>query len=154
MQRPHQILRALVGLEIADPEAHAIDDRRTAEVDEQHFRCALVREFRGVLQRLADDRLHDVRRHVVARTDFHLQPQRSRRLASSSRSVSFASTLFGTTTKLPALVRIFVARQVISLTMPSCAADRHPVADAKRLLDLNRQPGETNCRACPAAQDR
>ena len=34
--------------------------------------------------------------------------------------VSFASTLFGTTTKLPALVRIFVARQVISLTMPSC----------------------------------
>jgi hypothetical protein len=33
--------------------------------------------------------------------------------------MSFASALFGTTTKLPAFVRIFVARHVISLTMPS-----------------------------------
>ena len=50
--------------------------------------------------------------------------------------------LFGTITKLPALVRILVARQVISLTRPSMLGDAHPVADAERLLDLNRQPGK------------
>ena len=36
--------------------------------------------------------------------------------------VSFATTLLGTTTKLPALVRIFVARQVTSDTSPSVPA--------------------------------
>ena len=56
--------------------------------------------------------------------------------------VSFAIVLFGTTTTLPAFVTIFVARQVISRTDPSIAADRHPVADAERPLDLNRQAGE------------
>ena len=56
--------------------------------------------------------------------------------------VSRASALFGTMTKFPAFVRIFVARQVISLTIPSLPAIVHPVPDAKRLLDLDRQARE------------
>ena len=56
--------------------------------------------------------------------------------------VSRDSTLFGTTTKLPAFVRIFVARHVISADHAVLAADRHPMADAKRLLDLNREARE------------
>ena len=50
-ERPHEILRALVGLEIAHPESHAIHNRRIAEVDEQHFRRLRSCESSGALCR-------------------------------------------------------------------------------------------------------
>ena len=43
---------------------------------------------------------------------------------------------------LPDFVRIFVARHVISRDGPFVVADGDPVADAERLLDLDREPGE------------
>ena len=51
-------------------------------------------------------------------------------------------TLFGTIRNSPSLVRSLVARQVISCTCAFATADLHPLADAERLLDLNREPGE------------
>ena len=50
--------------------------------------------------------------------------------------------LFGTTTKLPALVRSLVARQVTSADAPLEIADADPVADAERLLALDAEAGE------------
>ena len=45
-------------------------------------------------------------------------------------------------TKLPALVRSLVARQVTSATAPFVIADPHPLPDVERLLALDRQAGE------------
>ena len=53
-----------------------------------------------------------------------------------------ASTLFGTTTKLPAL-RAHLRRAPGNLAHhPVLSADRHPIAHAERLLDLNGEPRE------------
>ena len=48
-------------------------------------------------------------------------------------------TLFGTIRNWPALVRSLVARQVISVHLAFAIAELHPLPDAKRLLDLNRE---------------
>ena len=56
--------------------------------------------------------------------------------------VSRAGTLFGTMTKLPALARIFVARHVISPTMPSTPPIVTQCPTRKGCSDLDREAGE------------
>ena len=139
--RPHAIADAHVGGEVGRPHADAVGDGRRGEVGDQDLGLATGDEQRLVAQRPRDHRLHLVGRRVVAGADLDLEPRVVRRLrVVRDRLLRHHAVRHDDEV---ARLRADLGRAPRHLGDQAVGAgDGHPVADAKRLLDLNRQPGK------------
>ena len=116
--------------------------RRAAEVVQQDRRR---RRRAGPAGQLASASriaaFHLVRRRRIAGADFDLEPRRNRRLRVVEDRL-LRDDAVGHDQKLPRLGAQLGRPPRDLLNLPFAIADGDPVADAKRLLDLNRKPRE------------
>ena len=139
-------------------------------IREQNFRRPFLKDFRCALQTGEDDSLDDVGRHLIARSYINLQPERPRRLAVIDDRV-LGQRAVRHDDEVPCLGPHLRRAPRNLADDPVLAADGHPVTDAKRLFDLNREAREevskrilqrktdndsADCRRCedPIAQDQ
>ena len=136
--RSNSIPDAFVSGEVGGPDADAVDDRRRAEIGQREFRAPGPRDERFVTNRVADRRLHLVRRRLVAGADLDLHPGFEGRLrvvgdrVARERAVGHDDEVARLGADLRRPPRDLADQAVL-------AADRHPVADTERFLDLNRE---------------
>ena len=140
-RRPHLVARRLVALVILDPEAGAVGDRRTVERAEHDVGRRRLQRARRVGERLADRRLHRVRRRQVARADLDLDPRRRRRLR-VVRDRFLRHDVVRHDDEVAGLGAQLRRAPGDFGDAPLELADANPVADVERLLALDRQPGE------------
>ena len=138
MRRPQLVANEVVFGWLRDPELRAVRDRGAREIRQEHLRGRHREHLRMLPQDLADRGLHVVWRIVIAGADLERNPRRRRRLR-EVRDRLLRHLAVGDDDEV-ALPRPDLRRAPGDLDhLAFEAGRRHPVADVKRLLDLDRQ---------------
>ena len=132
---------------------HVVVDRRGVELGQHDLRRGRGQHERTIGDRLLDDSLDAVRRRVVGHADLDRDSRRRGRFRVVGDRL-LADDVVGQDDEVAGLGAQLGGAPGDLRDAPFEVPDPDPVADVERLLALDREAGESRCRACPAARSR